>query len=186
MTHPNLSAASLSAALRPVRFGVLLSLLTILFGFGLGGVFGAAEDSLKNDLKTRGQAVLATAYNNDPAKLTSTLDKAWAYYKRAHLHAGAIGTASLASLLLLAAMTRTPNLLKSLLGLALGIGGLGYSIYWLLAGYRAPALGSTSAAKASLEWLALPTAGLLLLSLAAILLLAAFEWLLPPKSTPEA
>jgi uncharacterized membrane protein YebE (DUF533 family) len=173
----------LSSSLRPVRLGLLLCLLTVFFGFALGGAFGAAEDGLKADLKSRGEAVLASAYQNDPAKLTSTIDKAWSYYKRAHLHGGAIGTAGLVCLMLLASMARPPQLLKSTIGVAFGLGGLAYSLYWLLAGYRAPALGSTSAAKASLEWLAVPSAGAVLLSLLAVIVLAAAEWLLPQKET---
>lgn len=173
----------LSHALRAVRWGVLLSLLTVLFGFGIGGVFGAMEDALKDDLKARAEVGLRTVYGGDTAKLTATVDKAWAYYKRAHLHGGAIGTAALACILLMAAMNRPAGWIKAGLGLAMGLGGLAYSAYWLWAGYRAPALGSTSAAKASLEWLAVPSAGLVLLGLMGVLVLAAWEWMTPvPKA----
>ena len=172
-THP------INDSLRQVRMGTLLSLMTILFGFGMGGVFGAAEETLKNDLKTRAKSAPAEIYKADEAKMTATIDKAWAYYKRAHLHGGAIGTASLLCALLLAAMCKPAALTKALTAFALGLGGLGYSIYWLMAGYRAPAMGSTSAAKDSLEWLAVPTAGLVMLSLVAVILLAIREWMLP-------
>jgi len=56
-------------------------------------------------------------------------------------------------------------LLARLAALGMGAGALGYSAFWLLAGMRAPGLGSTGAAKDSLEWLAVPTAGALIAGL---------------------
>lgn len=149
--------------LRDVRLGLVLALCTILFGFGLGGVFGAAEDQLKDALAASGQAALDTAYAGDEAKMKSVVDKSWTYFKRAHLHGGGIGAASLAGILLLSSL-RTPGAgLKRALAGGLGLGGLGYATYWLLAGWIAPGMGSTGAAKDSLGWLAIPSAGLLLL-----------------------
>jgi hypothetical protein len=43
----------------------------------------------------------------------------------------------------------------------LGIGAIGYPLFWMLAGLKAPALGSTGAAKESLSWLAIPSAACL-------------------------
>lgn len=174
--------ATFANALRSVRLGIWSSLLTIFFGFGIGAAFGAAEESLKGDLKDRAQAVLATAYKGDATKMLANIDKSWAYYKRAHLHGGAIGTASLACAFLLAFMLRPPALLRSLTALSMGLGGLAYSIYWLLAGYRAPELGSTSAAKDSLEWLAVPSAGMVLVGLFLVLVFAFWEWGPPAKT----
>ena len=42
--------------LKKLRVGVLLSLLTLAFGFGLGAFFGAAESSLKGHLAAEGQS----------------------------------------------------------------------------------------------------------------------------------
>ncbi len=50
--------------------------------------------------------------------------------------------------------------LTNLSGLAFGIGSLAYPIFWWLAADLAPRLGSTSAAKNALEWIAVPGAGL--------------------------
>jgi hypothetical protein len=55
--------------------------------------------------------------------------------------------------------------------MALGAGGLGYALFWLLAGFRAPSLGGTGPAKDAFEWLAVPSAGLLLLGIVAVLVL---------------
>lgn len=149
--------------------GVLLSLLTLFFGFALGGVFGGAEDWLKGDLKSRGEAVLDTAYNGDLAAMAKVTDKSWVYYKRAHLHANGLGTSSLAMILVIAACSGVNHKWRWFTSLGLGIGSLGYSLFWLFAGLRAPGLGGTGAAKDSLEWLAVPNAGLLLLGVLSVI-----------------
>lgn len=161
--------------LRRTRVGIVLSLFTILMGFALGGIFGYAEDSLKADLASRAQAVLATAYGNDEVKLKATTEKAWAYYKRAHLHGGAIGSAALLVSILLALVPRTCVRLAGIVAGGTAVGALGYSIFWFWAGYRAPSLGSTGAAKESLRWLAAPTSILCMLGMAATLLILAVE-----------
>ena len=61
--------------------------------------------------------------------------------------------------------------LKRLAGYLLGIGALGYSLFWMLAAFRAPALGSTDLAKESLNWLAMPTAACCLLGLVLVLVM---------------
>ena len=47
--------------------------------------------------------------------------------------------------------------MQKMTALLLGAGALGYSLFWLLAAYRAPGLGSTELARESLRWLAMPT-----------------------------
>ena len=51
----------------PVFAGICLALTAILFGFGLGGAFGAVEDSIKKRLDDSGTAALETAYHGDVA-----------------------------------------------------------------------------------------------------------------------
>ena len=80
--------AAFAGRLRVGRWGALLALLTILFGFGVGGAFGAFEDPLKADLSARAEAVRDSVYAGDAAKMKSVVDKSWSYYKRAHMHAG--------------------------------------------------------------------------------------------------
>ncbi|PKL75716.1 MAG: hypothetical protein CVV27_13920, partial [Candidatus Melainabacteria bacterium HGW-Melainabacteria-1] len=121
-------------------------------------------------LAAQGQPVLATVYQNDATALQKSADKAWTYFLRAHMHGGGIGSAALGLSLLLGFLPASQRL-RALLAGGLGFGALGYSAYWLLAGMRAPVLGSTGAAKESLAWLAIPTAGLLLLGVTATLLL---------------
>lgn len=144
--------------LAKLKVGVFLALLALLYGFGLGAAFGAAEDSIMAHLEGSAQAVLASAYDGDPAKAEKVLSKSWTYFKRAHLHANGLGTASLALILLLACSTRVGRLEQATAAL-LGVGALGYASFWMFAGLAAPGLGSTGAAKEALRWLAIPTAG---------------------------
>jgi hypothetical protein len=145
-------------ALKTVRIGLVLALLSILYGYLFGIAFGAWEDGMKADLRTSGEAVLASVYQGDEAALQKVLDKSWAYYKRAHLHAGALGASAVAQILLLVMLTAGPRW-KAGTAFLLGGGALGYGVYWMLAAQRAPGLGSTGMAKESLDWLAMPSSG---------------------------
>jgi hypothetical protein len=144
--------------LKSVRSGLVLALGSILFGYGLGIAFGAAEDGIQDALKASGEAVLATVYQGNAAELEKVLAKSWTYYKRAHLHAGALGASAVAQILLLSGLAVGARW-KSVTAVMLGAGALGYGLYWMLAAQRAPGLGSTSAAKESLDWLAIPASG---------------------------
>lgn len=162
-------------SLRVCRWGVVLALTTMLLGFGLGGVFGAFEAPLKAELSARAEAAADSVYGGDSLKMKSVVEKSWSYYKRAHLHGGAIGTAALGAILLLASLRQPPPLARRWSAAALGAGGLGYTTFWLLAARSAPNLGSTHAAKEALSWLAVPSAGLLLFGLTSVLVLTAIE-----------
>lgn len=159
-------------SIRTVRFGVLFALLAIVFGFGMGALFGAFEPTLKGHLKAEGEAALATKYGGDAAKMKAVLDKSWVYYQRAHLHGSAIGAVALGLCLLLASLGPRSARLRAAAALLTGLGALGYAVFWLLAGMRAPGLGSTGAAKDSLEWLAVPTSGMAIVGLLLTLVLA--------------
>lgn len=162
------AAPDLRSRLRPALPGLVLAILTILFGQGIGVVFGAAEDDLKNALSDRAKAVATTVYEGDATKAKATLGKAFTYVKRAHLHAGAMGTTAVALIVLLAAAGAGAGLARGL-SLGLGAGGLGYSLFWFLGAFKTASLGSTGAAKDALEWLALPSAGIFCLSTLATL-----------------
>ncbi|NIT55204.1 MAG: hypothetical protein GWN00_02825 [Aliifodinibius sp.] len=152
----------------PMKIGILLALLTLTYGFGLGGVFGAFEEDIKTHLKTKAQDVKDSIYHGDDDKIKSILDKSWVYFKRAHLHANGLGTASLAMILLLS-FIQANDLFRKVTAIALGIGSLGYASFWMFAALKAPALGSTGAAKESLNWLAVPTSFLCIGGLLAVL-----------------
>jgi len=96
--------------------------------------------------------------------------------QRAHLHAGSLGVVAVGLSLLVVLLGTGPRVARAI-SLGLGAGGLGYSLYWLLAGFRAPGLGGTGAAKESLAWLAIPSSGVFVASTAtvAVLLLLAMR-----------
>lgn len=150
---------SIFEALRGMRIGLVLAMLGVLFGFGMGVAFGAFEGQLKAGLRADADAVLTTVYGGDRAKADAVLDKSFAYFQRAHLHGGAIGAVAL-GLILVLACTQASRPWSALAALGLGGGSLGYPLFWLLAGMRAPGLGGTGAAKESLEWLAVSTSGM--------------------------
>lgn len=150
--------------LRPVRFGLLFGLLAVLYGWGLGLVFGVNEDGIRKrfiaDAEGSRAIYLQKAGTEDgaTAAIKKIDESAWRYFLRAHLHAGGIGSIAIGGSLVLSLLSvgRGAKLVASLL---LGLGAVGYPLFWMLAGLRAPGLGSTGAAKESLQWLAIPSAG---------------------------
>ncbi len=144
--------------IRPGLPGMLLAVLTLLFGFGLGVVFGANEDAIKGRLKASALEVRTRVYHDDDAAIKAALDKSWVYVQRAHLHAGGLGAAAV-GLILVAMLLGGPAALVRGVSLGLGAGGLGYSAFWLVAAFRLPVMGDSAAAKESLAWLALPSSG---------------------------
>jgi hypothetical protein len=160
----------ISPGMRTILPGLMLALLTILLGQAMGIVFGLNEDAIKSRLKNSAMEVRESAYKGDDAAIKAVLDKSWVYMQRAHLHAGAMGTTAFAFIVFLG-LVRPPHKVAVAVSVALGAGGLGYSVYWMLAGFRAPGLAGTSAAKASLEWLAMPSSGVFVLASVAVLVL---------------
>ncbi|MGB5849188.1 MAG: hypothetical protein WBH40_11915 [Ignavibacteriaceae bacterium] len=150
--------------LLPVKYGLLFALITLVYGFGLGGTFGTFEENIKEHLKNSASKVLASTYDGDEAKMKKITDKSWVYFKRAHLHANGLGTASVI-LIILVSFLPISNKVKSINAIFLGVGSLGYSLFWMLAGLKAPGMGSTGLAKESLTWLALPSSGLCIIGL---------------------
>lgn len=147
---------------KPVALGATCALLSVIFGFMLGGAFGGAEDKVKGKLEASGQAALETVYKGDAAAKDAVVKKSWTYLIRAHLHGGAIGAAALGGIAILVLMTRL-DAVAQYSALAFGLGGLIYSLFWLAAGLKAPGLGSTGAAKEALRFIAIPGAGLSIL-----------------------
>ena len=156
--------------LLPVKYGLLFALITLVYGFGLGGTFGVFEENIKEHLKNSASEVLASTYDGDEAKMKKITDKSWIYFKRAHLHANGLGTASLI-LIILISFLPIGSKIKSINAIFLGVGSLGYSLFWMLAGLKAPGMGSTGLAKESLTWLALPSSGLCIIGLIMIVAL---------------
>lgn len=162
-TQTDRLSRSLRLSLRPARVGLVLAALTILFGQLLGIVFGLNEDAIKDRLQASAAAVRESAYGSDDAAVKAVLDKSWSYMQRAHLNAGGLGTTALGFIMLVCLLGVSWRV-TSAISTALGAGGLGYSVFWMWAGFRAPGLGSTGAAKESLRWLAMPSSGIFVLA----------------------
>ncbi len=173
---------SLSINLRAASLGLGLAVATILFGQCMGIVFGLNEDLIKSRLEADAAGVQATVYKDDATASKAVLAKSWNYMQRAHLHAGGMGTTAVALIIVLC-MVGASRMLTALISLALGAGGLGYSVFWMWAGFRAPALGSTGAAKESLKWLAMPSSGGFVLATVAVLIVVV-AWMVARRS-PE-
>ena len=160
----------------PVRIGILLSLLTILLGFSIGIIFGGAEAIIKDVLRASAQAVFDPVYHNDADAMQRVLNLSGGLIKMAHIHANGLG---IASLVLITMMTLfcPGSKIKDAASLCLGLGALGYSSFWMLAGFKAPGLGSTHDAVEALSVIAIPSAGLSvigLLSALGLFVIAAF------------
>lgn len=171
--------------MRAVLPGLVFATLTLLFGFGLGVVFGLNEEAITSRLAASAAAAPAEVYGGDAAAVKAVLSKSWAYMQRAHLHAGSLGTAAIALTLLVVAVGVKPMITR-LIALGLGLGGLGYSVFWVWAGARAPGMGSTGVAKESLAWLAMPSSGMVVASTAAVAVLLVLTLLRPQSGSRSA
>lgn len=180
MTSPTVARFIPDSALRPVLPGLFLAALTLLFGFGMGIVFGYNEDAIKGRISASAAAAPAATYADDAAK-KAVVDKSWTYMQRAHLHAGGLGATAVGLTLLMVLLGTAPAVARAL-SLALGAGGLGYSVFWMMAGFRAPGLGSTGAAKETLNWLAMPSAGLFVAATFGVAVLLLLALIAPRKS----
>ena len=170
MSHTSTAPPPTAPLILAALPGLTLAVLTLLFGFGLGGIFGLNEDAIRSRLSASAAAVQTSVYQGDDAEARAVINKSWSYMQRAHLHAGSLGTAAVALTILVILLGTSPAVTRAI-SIGLGTGGLGYAVFWMWAGFRAPALGSTGAAKESLEWLAVPSAGLLLVSTATVAVL---------------
>ncbi len=159
-------------SIRPILPGLFLAVLTLLFGFFLGVVFGLNEEAIKSRLVASAAAVDVAVYQQDATAAKAVVDKSWSYMQRAHLHAGSLGAVAAILSLVLVALRTAPRI-ATVISTALGAGGLGYSVFWMWAGFRAPGLGSTGAAKESLAWLAIPSSGSVVAATVAVAFLIA-------------
>ncbi len=146
-----------------IKYGVILSLVAILFGGLLGLSFGCCEDSIKGSLRSSAQAVIEKHYQGDPEKAVATVKKSWVYMKRAHLHSQTMGIIAIV-FALVAAGLRFPEKIQLGISLLSGLGSLGYGVFWLLSALLAPGMGSTHAAKESVALIAQGSGGAFFIS----------------------
>ncbi len=119
-----------------IRPGLVLVLLSLLFGIAMGIGFGVNEDYFKDRI--------AEGIVNYPAVHDEKSQaKIWRYAQRAHFHATGISAFSIGLLLLLGA-TRLKAPVKNLASFLIGLGGL-YPLGWLSMFVLAPSIGRSAA-----------------------------------------
>jgi len=136
-----------------IKYGVLVAIISILFGGSMGLSFGCCEDNIKAILNGNADKALSGVYEGDQAKADKVVKKSWIYMKRAHLHSQTMGVISIAFSLLVAWLS-FPARAQIGISLLSGFGSLGYGVFWLLSGFLAPGMGSTGAAKESVALIA--------------------------------
>jgi hypothetical protein len=167
---------SLRAQLDPVRFGLVLGLLAVLYGWSLGILFGAGEEWLRRGFvadaeRSRDLYVQKAGSEEGATAAIKRIDEvAFHYFVRAHMHGGGIGSIAIGASIVLALLSVSARL-KALASTLLGLGSVGYPLFWMWAGLRAPALASSGAAKESLRWLAWSSSGALIVGAALTLAL---------------
>jgi hypothetical protein len=143
-----------------LRPGLLLAMLTLIFGIGMGVLFGANEDGVK-DFIADGIASHAALHD---AKSES---KIWRYAQRAHFHATGVSAFALV-LILITGLTSLSAKTKLLTATLIGVGSF-YPFSWFSMFLLSPSLGRDGAHHALLTQsitaltVASLTAGVLLL-----------------------
>lgn len=122
----------MDSLLRPVRGGLGLATLGLLFGFGLGIAFGVAEDAFK-DYVANGVATHADVHD------AKSEDKIWRYAQRAHFHATGVAAFSI-GLIVLVMLSTLPDALKRASAWLIGMGAF-YPLSWFTMYLVAPLIG---------------------------------------------
>lgn len=178
----------------PIFFGVVLSLLTLVYAEFLASTFGLYEKDIKAALlqeareHTEGVVVPGHEHEEDISRKVfknekeakKTAKKAWVYLKRAHAHAEGMGAIALA-LVLLIGHTALKPLFKKILSIMVGAGGFAYPLCWFYAGVWMVDKGK-EAAKADIHYLALSSVSLYLGGLMIIFALLLLHYFKPLKA----
>lgn len=122
--------------LKVVKAGLLLVMLTLMFGISLGVGFGIAEDSVKSYI-SEGVASHAEVHDDKSNK------KIWRYAQRAHFHSTGIAAFSI-GLIILIMFSSLKKELKKVASILVGLGGL-YPLSWFTMFILAPSMGRSAA-----------------------------------------
>ncbi len=105
-----------------LRPGLVLSMLTLIFGISMGIMFGANEDGVKQYISD-GIAAHPAAHDE------KSESKIWRYAQRSHFHATGVGGFALV-LVLMTGLTPLSRKMKYLASTLIGVGSL-YPMAWL-------------------------------------------------------
>lgn len=122
--------------IKTVKIGLFLVMLTLIFGIGLGVVFGIVEDSVKTYI-SEGIAAHPAVHDEQSSS------KIWRYAQRAHFHATGIAAFSI-GLLLLIMHCSLGRRLKTVAAVLVGLGGM-YPLSWFTMFILAPSVGRGAA-----------------------------------------
>lgn len=118
--------------LNVVKIGLALVLLGLLFGVGMGIIFGVNEDVFKDYIA---QGIAANPDVHD----AKSPDKIWRYAQRAHFHATGIAAFALGLIILVMFSTLKPTY-KKVSATLLGLSSF-YSLSWYMMFWLAPSIG---------------------------------------------
>lgn len=124
---------------------IIIALMGIVLGLSIAIVFGVNEDFFKEKIDKG--IKLSEKYSkaeNKVAYFKKETSKNWRYYQRFHFHSSAIGSMSLA-LLLLIGFTAASTKRKKALTLVLSSSGFLYPFVWLFAAIFGPEWGRSEA-----------------------------------------
>lgn len=126
----------MNEAMKTVKIGLFLVMLTLIFGIALGVVFGLVEDSVKSYI-AEGIAAHPAVHDEQSSS------KIWRYAQRSHFHATGIAAFSI-GLLLLIMHSSLGRRLKPVAALLVGLGGM-YPLSWFTMFILAPSIGRGAA-----------------------------------------
>ncbi len=122
--------------LGPVKFGLVLVLLSLAFGVGMGVSFGVNEEAFQSHIS-------AGITANPDVHDEKSAGKIWRYAQRAHFHAAGIAAFSL-GLVLIIAFSGMKAPAKKLAALLVGLSGF-YPLSWFMMYMLSPEIGRHAA-----------------------------------------
>jgi len=122
--------------IQAIRPGLILAMLTLIFGISMGVLFGANEDAVKGYIE---QGITTNTDVHDE----KSASKIWRYAQRAHFHATGVGAFSLA-MILLVGLTSMTRRYKKITATLIGVGSM-YSLSWLMMFLLSPSIGRSAA-----------------------------------------
>jgi hypothetical protein len=157
--------------LATLRAGLILAMLTLIFGIAMGVAFGTNEDGVKQYIS---DGIAAHPAQHD----ARSESKIWRYAQRSHFHATGVAAFALV-LILLTGISTLPRKWKSITSVLIGIGSF-YPLSWFSMFLLAPSIGRDAAHHAAItELITYLSVGSLsvgiLLLMAGLLLPAGFD-----------
>ncbi len=144
--------------LHQMRVGLVMALVAAWSGLVLGGIFGGLEPQAHELLADRARDVTQTVYAGNAEAAAAGEKIGWTFWRRAHVHASAMGTTALAFMVVISLLP-AGAMMRRAAAYALGVGAIGYPCFLVLAGWLAPVIGTSMATKERCAWLAIPSAG---------------------------